>query len=199
MARPGNWSGQIEVIAGSMFSGKTEELLRLLRRAQIARQKTQVFKPALDHRYGTENVQSHDASKTQAIAVEHALQILELTEENTLVVGIDEAQFFDEALVGVAERLAFRGKRVILAGLDLDYTGRPFGPMPQLLAIAEKVTKLAAICVVCGGPASRSQRLVRPETATSESAQVLVGGFKEYEPRCRMCHDPAGASPGVTR
>lgn len=199
MARPGNWSGQIEVIAGSMFSGKTEELLRLLRRAQIARQKTQVFKPALDHRYGRENVQSHDSSKTQAIAVEHASQILELTEENTLVVGIDEAQFFDEALVGVAERLAFRGKRVILAGLDLDYMGRPFGPMPQLLAIAEKVTKLAAICVVCGGPASRSQRLVKPETATSESEQVLVGGFKEYEPRCRMCHDPAGAAAGVTR
>lgn len=185
-------SGCIEVVCGSMFSGKTEELMRRLKRAQYARQKIQVFKPLIDNRYSSDHVQSHDANKILSIPVQHAVQILEKVDDNTRVVGIDEAQFFDERIVEVAQKLAYRGTRVICAGLDLDFQGRPFGPMPNLLAVAEHVTKLSAVCVVCGAPATRSQRVI---TAVNENAalaeeQVLVGANDFYEARCRICHEP---------
>ncbi len=177
--------GRIEVICGSMFSGKTEELLRRLKRSLIARQKTQVFKHAIDNRYSADHVQSHDASRLLSIPATTAQDILDRVEPNTRVVGIDEAQFFDSAISDVAETLAFRGIRVIVAGLDLDFRGEPFGPMPRLLAVAEQVTKLAAVCMVCGGSAARSQRLV-----PSEQERVLVGAKDVYEARCRFCHEP---------
>lgn len=166
-----------------MFSGKTEELIRRLKRAQIARLKVQCFKPVIDDRYSKEHVMSHDASKVASTPVERAWQILEKVEDNTRVVGIDEAQFFDEAIVEVAQKLANRGVRVIMAGLDMDFKGNPFEPMPKLLAIAEYVTKLNAICMSCGGTASRTQRLV----ATDE--RIAVGSKEMYEARCRFCHD----------
>jgi thymidine kinase len=177
--------GFIEVICGSMFSGKTEELLRRLKRAQIARQKIQVFKPAIDNRYSADHVQSHDAGKILSRPVEKGRDILKLMDDNTRVVGIDEAQFFDDSVVDVAQKLAFRGLRVICAGLDMDFRGQPFGPMPRLLAVAEQVTKLQAVCMVCGGPASRSQRVAGPRTE-----QVAVGAKDMYEARCRFCHEP---------
>src|SRR3954465_11371062 len=155
--------GFIEVICGSMFSGKTEELLRRLKRAQIARQKVQVFKPAIDNRYSQDHVQSHDANRVLSKPVEKARDILRHLDDNTRVVGIDEAQFFDDSVVEVAQKLAYRGIRVICAGLDMDFRGQPFGPMPKLLATAEEVTKLHAVCVVCGGTASRSQRIAAPQ------------------------------------
>ncbi len=181
-------SGSIEVVCGSMFSGKTEELLRRLKRAQIARQKIQVFKPGIDNRYSTEHVQSHDSSRISSHSVSAPAQILEMVEDNTRVVGIDEAQFFDESVVDVAQKLAFRGIRVIVAGLDMDFRAQPFGPMPRLLAIAENVTKLSAVCVVCGRAASRTQRVTAP--AGNEGEQILVGASEFYEPRCRFCHEP---------
>jgi thymidine kinase len=168
-----------------MFSGKTEELLRRLKRAQIARHKVQVFKPIIDNRYSADHVQSHDANRVASRPVEKARDILKYVDDNTRVVGIDEAQFFDDAVVEIANKLAYRGKRVIVAGLDMDFRGQPFGPMPKLLAIAEEVTKLSAVCMVCGGPASRSQRV-----ATSNEQKVLVGAKGLYEPRCRFCHEP---------
>lgn len=174
----------IEVICGSMFSGKTEELMRRLKRAIYARQKTQVFKPRIDSRYSADHVQSHDANRVASIAVDAAEDILARVEENTRVIGIDEAQFFSSALIDVAQKLAFRGKRVIIAGLDMDYRGLPFGPMPELLAVAESVTKLSAVCVVCGAPASRTQRTV------ANDQSVLVGAHEAYEARCRFCHEP---------
>lgn len=174
--------GWVEVVCGCMFSGKTEELIRRLTRAQIARQKLQVFKPAIDDRYGKEYVASHNANKIESIPVGSAHEILEKLEDSTRIVGIDEAQFFDGALVEVVERLAMRGIRVVVAGLDMDYRGWPFGPMPQLLAIAEQVTKLSAICVVCGAPATRSQRISFSEET------VLVGAQDSYEARCRAHH-----------
>lgn len=176
--------GFIEVICGSMFSGKTEELLRRVRRAQIARQKVQVFKPLIDNRYSVEHVQSHDANKVFSRAVQSPAEILERVEDNTRVVGIDEAQFFDDTIVDVANKLAYRGIRVIVAGLDLDFRGQPFGPMPKLLAVSESVTKLSAVCMVCGNPASRSQRL------TADGSKILVGAHDSYEARCRFCHEP---------
>ncbi len=186
--------GHIEVICGSMFSGKTEELLRRVRRAQFAKQKIQVFKPIIDDRYSADHVQSHDASKVLAKPVHKAGQILELLEPNTRVVGIDEAQFFDAEIVEIAQDLAYRGIRVILAGLDQDFRGDPFGPMPRLLAIAEEVTKLSAVCVVCGFSASRSQRIVTQINPSADpkagDEQVLVGASDHYEARCRMCHEP---------
>lgn len=167
-----------------MFSGKTEELVRRLKRAQIGRQKIQVFKPVIDVRYSADHVQSHDANRILSRPVENARQILELVDDNTRVVGIDEAQFFDESVVEVAQKLAYRGIRVIVAGLDLDFRGQPFGPMPKLLAVAESVTKLSAICVICGAPATRTQR-ISPNTDL-----VAVGAKEMYEARCRFCHEP---------
>lgn len=182
-------TGFIEVICGSMFSGKTEELIRRLRRAVYARQRVQVFKPRTDDRYDAESVVSHDALRMHGIPVDHARDIVRLCDPETTVVGIDEAQFFDDDLVAVASELADQGKRVIIAGLDQDYRGRPFDPMPQLMAVAEFVTKTLAICMVCGNPANRSQRL------TASESRVVIGAAESYEARCRRCHteNPASA------
>ena len=196
-------AGIIEVVCGSMFSGKTEELMRRLKRAQYARQKIQVFKPVIDQRYSVDHVQSHDANRILSIPVNTAKEILERLHDNTRVVGIDEAQFFDEGIVDVAQKLAYRGTRVICAGLDLDFRGQPFGPMPKLLAVAESVTKLSAVCVVCGAPATRSQRMISETfeaTAQNTDEQVLVGSHDYYEARCRFCHEPnaiTSVQPGL--
>ena len=176
--------GWIEVITGSMFSGKSEELIRRLRRAQIARQQVQIFKPRVDNRYSADHIVSHSdmriASQTVGTSDDMIREVLEATE----VVGIDEGQFFDANLPAACNTLADLGKRVIVAGLDQDYLGRPFEPMPQLLAIAEYITKTLAICVVCGDPANHTQRLV------ASSDRVLVGAAGLYEARCRHCFDP---------
>lgn len=177
--------GWIEVICGSMFSGKTEELIRRLKRAQIGRQKVQCFKPVIDDRYSKDDVVSHDSARIVSSPVERAWHILERVDDNTRVVGIDEAQFFDEALVEVCQKLANRGVRVVVAGLDMDYRGQPFEPMPRLLSVAEYVTKLSAICLSCGGPASRTQRLVHPDV----DGRIAVGSKEMYEARCRFCHE----------
>jgi len=176
--------GWIEVICGPMFSGKSEELIRRLRRAEIARQRVQVFKPIIDDRYATDEIVSHSAMRIQARQVPHARSILESVDPRTQVVGIDEAQFFDDDLIGVVEALANSGKRVLVAGLDQDYLGQPFDPMPQLLALAEEITKTLAICVLCGNPANRTQRLVPSEE------RIVVGGERAYEARCRLCFEP---------
>jgi thymidine kinase len=183
--------GWIEVIAGSMFSGKSEELIRRIRRAQIARQKVQIFKPHVDSRYDAGHIVSHSDMKMPSEEVGSAAEILERVVEGTEVVGIDEGQFFDLSLVQVADTLANRGLRVIVAGLDQDYLGRPFEPIPQLLAVAEYVDKTLAICMRCGAPANRSQRLV------AATDRVVVGGAQEYEARCRHCFRaaPIGAEP----
>jgi thymidine kinase len=175
--------GWVEVIAGCMFSGKTEELIRRVRRAQYAKQSVAVFKPSIDKRYAIDSVGSHSGQKFRSFQIEHAHQITELVQD-AMVVGIDEAQFLDEGLIKVVDDLALKGKRVILAGLDLDYRGEPFGPIPHLLASAEYIQKMLAICVVCGNPADRSQRIV------NRSAQVLVGEKDAYEARCRLHWDP---------
>jgi len=179
--------GWVEVIAGSMFSGKSEELIRRLRRAQIARQRVQIFKPRIDSRYAEGEIVSHSAMKMPSEVVASAQQILEHTAPDTEVVGIDEGQFFDETLVSVVNELADRGVRVIVAGLDQDYKGQPFEPMPQLLAIADFVDKALAICMQCGAPASRTQRL------SETTDRVVVGGAEQYEARCRHCHKPGAA------
>jgi len=180
--------GSLEVICGSMFSGKSEELIRRLTRAKIARRRVQVFKPRLDDRYSEVEVVSHGGLRLTAFAVSTSGEVLEKTDARTEVVGIDEAQFFDAGIVEVARRLADLGKRVIVAGLDQDYLGRPFEPMPALMAEAEEVTKTRAICVRCGAPASRTQRLV-------ESAErVVVGAAGMYEARCRRCFEAGVAS-----
>jgi thymidine kinase len=184
--------GQVEVICGSMFSGKTEELIRRVRRAQIARQKVQVFKPSIDNRYGMERVSSHNGMHWDAIPVDRAERILELVEEDTDVVAIDEAQFFNWEIAHVCEVLADRGVRVIVAGLDMDFRGEPFGPMPLLMAQAEKVDKLQAICVRCGRPASRTQRLINGRPASVDDPVILVGASEVYEARCRHCHEVPG-------
>ncbi|MCS7081988.1 MAG: thymidine kinase [Bacteroidetes bacterium] len=176
-------TGWIEVICGGMFSGKTEELIRRLKRAQIARQRVEIFKPRLDTRYETCAVVSHSEQALPSTAVDSAEEIL-LLAARAQVVGIDEAQFFGPELVSVCHKLAQQGKRVIVAGLDMDYRGQPFEPIPQLLAIAEYITKLHAICVRCGAPAQYSQRLVVHED------RVLVGAGDLYEPRCRRCFEP---------
>ncbi|MCK5688389.1 thymidine kinase [Myxococcota bacterium] len=175
-------AGWIHVICGPMFSGKTEELIRLIRRAMYARQQVQLFKPKIDTRYDEIEIVSHSKQSLKAQPIENASEILDLIADQTTVVGIDEAQFFDRELVRVCQRLANRGIQVIIAGLDLDFRGVPFAPMPDLLAIAEQVTKAQAICMVCGNPAGRSQRLSR------ESDQVLLGATESYEARCRRCH-----------
>ena len=192
-------SGSIEVICGSMFSGKTEELLRRVKRAQIARQKIQVFKPMIDSRYSAEHVQSHDANKVLSRPVEKAHDILALVEDTTRIVGIDEAQFFDDSIVEVAQKLANRGVRVICAGLDMDFRGQPFGPIPKLLAVAEDVTKLFAVCMVCGGAASRSQKTAAPTGQNFSDGKTIAVGAKEmYEARCRFCHEPDFESETAT-
>ncbi len=180
--------GWIEVICGSMFSGKTEELIRRVRRAQIARQKVQVFKHSLDARYAEREVASHNGLQLEAVPVENSTQLRALIAPETTVVAIDEGQFFDEGLVPLCEELADRGLRVIVAGLDLDFRGEPFGPMPQLMARAERVDKLQAICVVCGGPASRTQRLINGQPAAYDDPVIMVGADEVYQARCRGCH-----------
>jgi thymidine kinase len=182
-------SGSIEVVCGSMFSGKTEELIRRLRRATIARQKVQVFKPAIDDRYSTEQVKSHAGMAFNAIPVQRSAGIPALLEKDTTVVGIDEAQFFDPAIVPMVQQMAANGIRVIVAGLDLDFRGEPFGSMPILLAVAEKVDKLEAICVVCGEGATRTQRLVNGHPARYDDPVVIVGASEMYEARCRQHHE----------
>jgi thymidine kinase len=182
-------SGRIEVICGSMFCGKTEELIRRVRRATIAKQHVQAFKPIIDNRYGLERVTSHDGQNIDAKPVAHAGEIPALILPNTTVVAIDEAQFFDAGIVPIAEDLAERGIRVICAGLDLDFRGEPFGPMPELLAHAEEVTKLHAICVVCGEQASRTQRLVNGSPARFDDPIIMIGAKEVYEARCREHHE----------
>jgi thymidine kinase len=175
--------GWIEVIAGCMFSGKTEELIRRIRRAQIARQQVAIFKPRIDTRYSSNHIVSHSEDRLSSLVVERSSEILE-NARAAQVVGVDEAQFFDMGIVDVAEELANRGKRVIIAGLDQDYRGRPFEPIPQLLAVAEYITKTLAICVVCGNPADRTQR------TSASNERVLVGAKDAYEARCRKCFQP---------
>jgi thymidine kinase len=182
-------NGWVEVICGVMFSGKSEELIRRVRRAMIARKTVQVFKSHLDERYsGIYQVSSHDGRTTEAIPVDTPEQIARQLKPETQVVAIDEAQFLDPTIVELVTNLAANGKRVILAGTDTDFRGEPFGPMPQLLAIAEVVDKLHAICVRCGGPASRNQRLIGGKPARYDSPQIMVGSAESYEARCRHCH-----------
>ena len=187
-----NGTGWIEVIAGSMFSGKSEELIRRLNRARIARQKVQVFKPVIDARYSVEEIASHSGQKHISVPVPDTAAMIALIEADTEVVGIDEGQFFDDAIVAAVNKLAAGGKRVIIAGLDQDYTGTPFEPMPRLLAIAEFITKIHAICVKCGSTANFTQRTVESD------ALVEVGAADKYEARCRMCFVPHADAPTLT-
>ena len=180
--------GWIEVICGSMFSGKTEELLRRLRRAQIARQQVQVFKHSIDRRYSETSIASHNGLRAKAIPVRDSEELSSFVEPDADVIAIDEVKFFDEGIATACDALADQGKRVICAGLDMDFRGEPFGPMPPLLALAERVDKLQAICVICGGPASHTQRLIDGEPACYEDPVVLVGADEVYEARCRGCH-----------
>ncbi len=180
--------GSIEVIAGSMFSGKTDELIRRLRRATIARQGVQVFKPRLDDRYAQGKVTSHAGGEYEATPVEHAQDISALVARDTTVVAVDEAQFFEPEIVSVVQSLADQGIRVIVAGLDSDFRGEPFGPMPVLLAVAERVDKLQAICMQCGEQASRTQRLINGEPAKFDDPVIVVGASELYEARCRRHH-----------
>ncbi len=180
--------GSLEVITGSMFCGKTDELIRRLRRAAIAKQKVQVFKPAIDTRYAVEKVTSHAGSEFEAKPISEAREILANLESDVTVVAIDEAQFFDDEIVPLVQELADRGLRVIVAGLDTDFRGEPFGPMPVLMAKAERVDKLQAICMVCGEPATRTQRLVNGKPAHYDDPVVIVGAAEMYEARCRKHH-----------
>lgn len=181
--------GSIEVITGSMFSGKTDELIRRLRRATIARQKVQVFKPAIDVRYALEKVTSHAGTAYDAQPVKNSKDILHFLEADTTVVGIDEAQFFDQDILDVTRQLAERNLRIIIAGLDTDFRGEPFGSMPFLMAQAERVDKVQAICMVCGEEACRTQRLVNGQPARYDDPVVIVGASELYEARCRKHHD----------
>jgi thymidine kinase len=176
--------GSIEVICGSMFSGKTEELIRRLRRALIARQRVQIFQPRIDDRFALGELVSHNKARIEAVVVSNSADILAGLDDRTAVVGIDEVQFLDEGVVEVCQKLADEGRRVIVAGLDQDYMGRPFEPIPTLMAVAEYVTKALAVCMQCGAPANRSQRTV------PEQARVVVGATDSYEARCRHCFDP---------
>lgn len=180
--------GSIEVITGSMFSGKTDELIRRLRRATIARQKVQVFKPAIDNRYAEQKVTSHAGSEFDAFPIQKSTDVYSMLQSDTTVVAIDEAQFFDNGIITVAQQLADKGMRVIVAGLDTDFRGEPFGPMPVLMSQAERVDKLQAICMVCGEPATRTQRLVNGQPARYEDPVVIVGASELYEARCRTHH-----------
>lgn len=195
-------SGRLEVICGSMFCGKTEELIRRVRRAIIARQRVKVFKPKIDDRYGIQCITSHTGQSVDAIAVESAAQILDLANGETTVVAVDEAQFFDATIFDVVQRLVEElNLRVIVAGLDTDFRGQPFGAMPQLLSVAEEVVKLHAICVVCGESASRTQRLVNGAPAAYDDPIILVGAQESYEARCRTHHEllPAETASAMTR
>jgi thymidine kinase len=180
-----NNMGWIEVVVGPMFSGKSEELIRRLRRAEIARQRVQIFKPAIDQRYSANGIVSHSGLEIASTPVENAEELLRQVEESTQVVGIDEAQFLGDRLVKACTALADSGKRVIVAGLDTDFMGRPFEPMPQVLVVAEEITKLLAICVQCGNPAVHTQRLIHSDEL------IVVGAKGMYEARCRKCFDPA--------
>lgn len=176
--------GWVEVICGSMFSGKSEELIRRLKRAEIARLRIQVFKPAIDNRYAEEHIVSHSEMRFKADIVTSSTEVMEKLRPRTEVIGIDEAQFFDAGIVDVCNTLADMGKRVIVAGLDKDYLGRPFDPMPHIMAIAEDVTKAAAICMQCGSPAYYTQRLI------DSDERIVVGAADSYEARCRRCFEP---------
>ncbi len=182
-------TGSLEVITGSMFCGKTEELIRRLRRATIAKQEVQVFKPSIDKRYAVEKVTSHSGQDYDAISVDRAGEIPDKLDPGTTVVAIDEAQFFEDEIVDVVTQLADQGLRVIVAGLDMDFRGEPFGPMPWLIAKAERVEKLQAICVKCGHPAARTQRLVNGVPAKYDDPVVIVGASELYEARCRLHHE----------
>lgn len=182
-------NGWIEVICGSMFAGKTEELIRRIRRLEYAKQNILVFKPAIDNRYANDEIVSHNNTRTQSINITCATEILQHVNNKTDAVIIDEVQFLDEKVVHIAESLADRGIRVVVAGLDKDFRGEPFGMMPMLLSQAEFVTKLTAICVKCGSPATRTQRLVNGKPANYHDPIVLVGAKEAYEPRCRHCHE----------
>jgi len=183
--RKSELGGSIEVICGSMFSGKTEELIRRLKRAQIAKLKVEIFKPKTDVRYDETNVVSHNQNMIPSIPVDHSSVLLLMVTDNVDVIGVDEAQFFDDELPNVCNILANRGIRVIVAGLDMDFKGNPFGPMPAIMAMAESVTKVYAVCVQCGSPALYSYRLV------PDGARVLLGEKESYEPRCRACFNAA--------
>jgi len=180
--------GWIEVVFGPMYSGKSEELIRRIRRAKIAKQKVQVFKPEVDNRYSRNSVVSHCGEKEEGIAVKNSSDILRLLDEDTDVVAIDEAQFFDEGIINVVTYIADRNKRVICAGLDMDFRGEPFGPMGELASISEFVDKIQAICMVCGNQATRTQRLINGKPAKYSDPIVLVGATESYEARCRKCH-----------
>jgi thymidine kinase len=181
-------TGSIEIITGSMFCGKTDELIRRLRRATIARQKVQVFKPAIDTRYAIEKVKSHAGTEFAAVPIPSAAEIMNHLDPEATVIAIDEAQFFDDEIIVIAQSLAEKGLRVIVAGLDTDFRGEPFGPMPVLMAQAEQVDKLQAICMVCGEPASRTQRLINGYPARYDEPVVVVGAAELYEARCRLHH-----------
>lgn len=180
--------GWLEVIVGPMYSGKSEELIRRIRRAKIARQKVQVFKPEIDIRYSKDDVVSHRGEKEDAIPIKTSEDILVLLDPDTDVVAVDEVQFFDENIVKILNEIADNNKRVICAGLDMDFRGEPFGCVPKLMAIAEMVDKLQAICMVCGNPATRTQRLIDGKPANYNDKIVLVGAKESYEARCRKCH-----------
>ena len=180
--------GWVEVIIGPMYSGKSEELIRRIRRTKIAKQKVQVFKPEIDDRYDKEDVVSHCGAKEDAVPVKDSKEIMALIDMDTEVVAVDEVQFFDEGIIDVITTLADNNKRVICAVLDMDFKGVPFGPIPALLAVAEFVDKIQAICVICGNPATRTQRLINGKPAKYEDPILLIGALESYEARCRKCH-----------
>lgn len=184
--------GWVELICGSMFSGKSEELIRRIRRASYGSLNVVVFKPALDNRYSEEEVVSHNGSKVWSKSVVHSLDILNEVEEDAHMVAVDEVQFFDMNIVAVTEELANKGVQVVVAGLDQDFRGEPFGAIQELMALAEDVTKLQAVCPKCSSPASRTQRLIDGKPAHYDDAIILVGADESYEPRCRHCHDVPG-------
>lgn len=192
--------GWVELVCGSMFSGKTEELLRRVRRAEIARKKIQMFKPLIDNRYGQQRVASHIGSaREDVIAVASAEDLLSRVDPDSDVIAIDEIQFFDWHIADACNILADQGKRVIAAGLDQDFRGEPFGPMPLIMALAERLDKLHAICVVCGAPASRTQRLIDQKPSLFDAPVIQVGGSESYEARCRMCHDVPGKPAAIAQ
>ncbi len=184
-------SGWVETITGSMFSGKSEELIRRLRRGIYAKQKVVVFKPTIDDRYHKEKVVSHNGNEIEAINISTAREIFNQELDDVDVIGIDEVQFFDNGIVNIVETLAEKGHRVIVAGLDMDFRGEPFEPMPKLLAVSERVTKLQAVCAVCGSSSSRTQRLINGKPAKIDDPIILVGANESYEPRCRAHHNVA--------
>lgn len=184
-----NNSGWIEVITGPMYSGKSEELIRRIRRVKIAKKNVKVFKPIIDNRYGNEDVVSHSGDRIEAIPVDHPEELFERLDDDAEVIAIDEIQFFSDEIVDICENLADEGKRVIVAGLDRDFRNEPFDPVPELLSRAEYVDKLHAICLQCGDPATRTQRLIEGEPASYNDPIILVGATENYEARCRSCHE----------